>query len=116
MTQTFAFARWGAGAAILAGAPGALAHAGPDGSWGHSGMPWGGGMGWFMGPILMILLLVAAIAGAVLLVRWLGGATESARDSSASADRSAIRILEERFARGEIDEEEFRQRKKALEE
>jgi putative membrane protein len=112
--QTFAFARWGIGAAILAGPAAATAHAGPDGSWGHPGMPWGGGMGWFMGPILMIVLLVAAVAGAVVLVRWLGGANGSPRDHAASADRSALRILEERFARGEIDEEEFRRRREAL--
>ena len=92
----------------------ALAHVDDGGGWGHRGMMWGGGGGWFMGPILLILLLVIAVAIGVLVARSLGGAgTGRASDQAGS---SALRVLEERFARGEIDEEEFRQRKKALEE
>lgn len=102
------------GLGFAASAP-AVADATADGSWGHHGMMWnGGGVGWFMGPIMMLLFLAAAVAIVVLIVRSLGGhgPTQETRSTSES---SALRILEERFARGEIDEEEFRNRKNALE-
>lgn len=105
--------------AMTAGlAPGlpALAHAGAEAGWEHHGMMgWGGGMGWFMGPIFMLLVVLAGVALVVLLVRWLGGSdAPSAPGSGPDSGSSPVRILEERFARGEIDEEEFRQRKRAL--
>ncbi|MEF8834097.1 MAG: SHOCT domain-containing protein [Halofilum sp. (in: g-proteobacteria)] len=83
----------------------------PSGGWNHPGMMWNGG--WFMGPLMMLLFLVIVVAVVVLAVRWLGGdvGTDSQRPSS-----SARKILEERFSRGEIDEEEFRKRKQALDE
>ena len=93
----------------------AVADATADGSWGHHGMMWnGGGMGWFMGPIMMLLFLAAAVAIVVLIVRSLGG-HGPVQGNQPTPESSALRILEERFARGEIDEEEFRNRKKALE-
>ena len=92
----------------------AVADATADGSWGHHGMMWNGGMGWFMGPIMMLLFLAAAVAIVVLIVRSLGGHGPS-QDAQSTRESSALRILEERFARGEIDEEEFRNRKNALE-
>ena len=93
----------------------AVADATADGSWGHHGMMWnGGGMGWFMGPIMMLLFLAAAVAIVVLIVRALGG-HGPAQGAQSTDGSSALRILEERFARGEIDEEEFRNRKNALE-
>ncbi|MDX1607292.1 MAG: SHOCT domain-containing protein [Candidatus Competibacterales bacterium] len=75
----------------------------------HHDMMWGGG--WFLGPLVMLLFLAAAVAVVVLVLRWLG-----VGGPAGGQDDSALRILEERFARGEIDEEEFRQRKRALEE
>lgn len=104
-----------AGAGLLGATP-VLAHTGQDGAWDHHGMMWGGGGAWFMGPIMMLLLLAMLVALVVLVVRWLGGTGGSTVGMSNRKDASASQILEERFARGEIDEEEFRQRKKALEE
>lgn len=103
-------------AAGLAPAGAALANGTQSGSWDHHGMMWGGGgIHWFLGPILMLLFLAVLIAAVVLLVRWLsgpGGGLSGGQQSSGSARQ----ILEDRFARGEIDEEEFRRRKQALEE
>ncbi len=88
----------------------ALAQSAPSG-WNHPGMM--GGAGWIMGP-LMMLLWVAIIVGLVVLVlRWVGSPGVGGGPLTTS---SARKILEERFARGEIDEEEFRKRKQALEE
>lgn len=100
----------------LVGASPVLAHTGPDGSWDHHGMMWGGGTGWFMGPIFMLLFLALIVAIVVLVIRWLGGTGGNAGGLLSQRGASARQILEERFARGEIDEEEFRQRKQALEE
>jgi putative membrane protein len=79
-------------------------------------MWWGGGWhGMIFGPLLMILLLAAAIAVALLLVRWLGGPWHSAAPSPSSpAPRAALDILKERFARGEIDKSEYEERRRVL--
>jgi len=70
----------------------------------------GGGMmgGSMMGPMLLwILLLVALLGiGVVLLVRFLTTGTSGAA--------TAMQILQERFARGEIDREEYEQRRNIL--
>lgn len=74
-------------------------------------MMWSGG-GWnamIFGPLLMILFLALPIAAAVLLVRWLGGSR-----SSASLGQTPLDILRERYARGEIDKEEFEERRRIL--
>lgn len=81
-------------------------------SWGHHGMMWNGGMHWVMGPIMMLLFLIVAVAIVALVIRWIGGTPQATQTSNSSARR----ILEERFARGEIDEDEFRKRKRALDE
>jgi putative membrane protein len=65
-----------------------------------------GGSGWWMGAgsLVFIALVVLVV---VLVVRHEGGTHES----SAS---NAEDILAERFARGEIDEDEYRRRRAAL--
>jgi putative membrane protein len=72
-------------------------------------MMWGYGSGaaaWWMVVESLIWVLVAAaiVIGVVVLVR---GGVGTGRDS-------ARRILEERFAKGEIDEDEFNRRVTAL--
>jgi putative membrane protein len=77
-------------------------------------MGWGGG--WFamiFGSVFMILVLVLVIAIAILLVRWLGGSPQTVSQQPPSA-RMPLDILEERFARGEIDKEEFEERRRVL--
>ena len=66
-------------------------------------------MGWgfgFFGGLGMLLLWVFVIATIVFAVKYASGNSKNTNSSSA-AD-----ILNERFARGEIDEEEYRRRKK----
>ncbi len=65
------------------------------------------------GPFFMILSLAAVIAVVVLLVRWLGG--PSAWPSSTIPPmRTPLDILKERFARGEIDKDEYEERRRIL--
>ena len=80
-------------------------------------MMWNGG-GWyglFIGPILMIIFIGIVVAVVVLLVRWLGGSTSGISSSTASA-RDPLDILKEGFARGEIDKEEYEERRRVLRE
>lgn len=69
----------------------------------------------FFGPLFMILLLAVLVAVTVLLVRWLGGPWHrSIPPHDALPDRAPLDILKERFARGEIDKEEFEERRRIL--
>jgi len=70
------------------------------------------GYGFGFGGLFMLLFLVFVIAGVVWLVLTLSR-QQQARGGDAN---SAVRILEERLARGEIDAEEFRTRRAAIEE
>ena len=73
----------------------------------------GSGFGW----VMLLLMLVVAIAVAVAVIALLRGTTSQSappRLGSAAADPRAI--LQERFARGEIDDQEFRTRMRALDE
>ena len=78
--------------------------------YGYGGMMGYGWHGWLFGPLMMVLW-IAVIAGiVVLVVRWLGGG----RPQQAGSGSSARAILDERFARGEIEEAEYRARRQAL--
>lgn len=76
---------------------------------------WNGGWyGWFFGPMMMIAFIAVAVVVVVVLVRGLGGRADG---SSVTPDLSRERpldILKERFARGEIDKEEFEERRRLL--
>ena len=77
-------------------------------------MMWDEG-GWMMmifGPVFMIAALAAAIAGGVLLVRWLGGIPRGGPAYPAAT--TPLDILKERFAKGEIDATEFEDRRRVL--
>lgn len=66
-------------------------------------------MGWGIALALWPLVLLAIVTGIVWLVRTLGE-----RSSQSGPANSAMRILEERFARGEIDRDEFEERRRTL--
>ena len=72
---------------------------------------------WGMGGILMVLFWILVILAIAALVRWLavGGGHPPARREEDRGGRRALEILEERYARGEIDREEFQAKKKDLE-
>jgi putative membrane protein len=77
---------------------------------------WGWGWGWghmIYGPLMMIVFWGGLIVVIVLAVRWLGGSA-SHRHNEPSNRNNALDILKERFARGEIDKEEFEERKRLL--
>ena len=75
--------------------------------WGYDGFGFGGiGMG-----IGMLLFWGVIIFGIVLLVRGVGGSAGSGRGER---DKSALDILRERYARGEIDKTEFEQKRDDL--
>lgn len=78
--------------------------------WNHmgSGMGWGFGFGGFY----MILFWAVIIAVVVVLVKWIFRG--SARTDMPSS-KSALDVLKERYARGEIGREEFEQKKRDLE-
>jgi len=66
-------------------------------------------MGWGSALALWLLVLLAIVAGVVWLVRTLVD-----RPTQNGSTNFAIRILEERFARGEIDRDEFEERRRTL--
>lgn len=78
--------------------------------WGDWMYGYGMGWGWF-GPILMIAFWVLVIGGIVYLVKTIAGG----RMSTSTKEETAIDILKKRYAKGEIDAEEFSKRKKDLE-
>ena len=86
------------------------------------GWGWGGGAGWMLlGLLLFVVLVVGAVVAVVLLAG--GGAREHAAAgpqgqgqgwSGQPPHSEAERILEERFARGEIDAEALASGREAL--
>ncbi|QIY53580.1 hypothetical protein HEP86_02610 [Streptomyces sp. RPA4-5] len=80
-----------------------------DGGWG-----WGG---WFIMAIVMVLFWALVIAGVVALVRYLTsghhghpGGPPPPSNEAGGVSRRAEDLLAERFARGEIDEDEYKRR------
>jgi putative membrane protein len=81
---------------------------------GYGPYMWNGGWhGWFLGPIMMIVFIAVAVAVVVLLVRWLGGPGHGSPHHQPQI-RAPLDILKERYARGEIDKEEFEERRRVL--
>ncbi len=72
------------------------------------------GGGWVMmavGFLLVLAIIAAVVVGIMFLVR----PRESGGSRDAAGDRQApIDVLRERFARGEIDRDEFERRRKTL--
>jgi putative membrane protein len=69
---------------------------------GLNGMGWGMGFGWIIG----LFILVAII--------WIIVKAINQNNKPAQLEKTALDILKERFARGEINREEFEEKKKML--
>jgi putative membrane protein len=91
----------------------AFAQQGRYGDW-HMGpdMMGGWGMGWF-GGIFMIVFWILILVGIVFVIRWLVQVTGK-KDESGQRGSRAMDILKERYARGEIDEAQFKAMKQNL--
>lgn len=76
--------------------------------WHHDGMMMGVHWGWWL---FWLLVLVVAVWLTAMTLRGRGGDT-----SGGTAAQSAEEVLRERFARGEISEEEFEEKLRALRE
>lgn len=72
-----------------------------DSTTGYGG--WGMGFGW----VFMLLFWALVFLGIAALAKWLWG-------SGGRTAKTALRTLEERYARGEIGREEFEQKKRDL--
>lgn len=77
--------------------------------WGHMGEFGWGGMGMGLGMFLFWGVLIAAIV--ILVVRTMDSGACRKREK----EINALDILRERYARGEIEHEEFEQKKRDLE-
>ena len=76
--------------------------------WGMHPMGWMGGA-WGIGMMFMMFVFwILVIVGLVLAVRWLMTESKERRSDS------ALEILRQRYARGEIDKEEFEAKKRDL--
>lgn len=70
---------------------------------------WDGGWMWLTGTVWLLV-----IAGLIGLVVWLVLRASRPADTSGTGTDSARRILAERFARGEIDADEYARRRELL--
>jgi putative membrane protein len=83
-------------------------------------MWWGHGFSWvwmFFGGLMMLLFWGGLLAVIVLAVRSLAGTGPSTRSagSGPSTPNTALNILKERYARGEIKQAEFEEMRQVLE-
>ena len=75
--------------------------------WYHDGVGWGG---WIMMTLAMVAFWSLVVFAVVAIFRT----TTSSGSSQRSGNRDPMEILDERFARGEIDAEEYSQRRDLL--
>lgn len=79
------------------------------------GMMWGSGWGLFFGPLFMVFWLLIVIGAVALAARWFGASWHAGQPPPhVPPSRTPLDILKERYARGEIDKEEFEERRRVL--
>ncbi len=77
--------------------------------WHGPGMMYSGSWLWMIIPVVFWILI---IVGIVFLIRWI---VRSSRTMHGKYDDSALEILKRRYAKGEINKEEFEQKKRDIE-
>lgn len=85
-----------------------IVHAQASGSYGGHMMNWGQGM--FFGPLGWIVWLAIAILVVLAILGLFGG-----RKGNQSTSRDALEILKNRYAKGEIDKEQYESMRRDLE-
>ncbi len=65
----------------------------------------------FMGAEFMWIFWILVIVGLVILIKW---SVQQNKPVESRANESSLEILKKRYARGEIDKEEYEQKKKDL--
>jgi putative membrane protein len=75
--------------------------------------------GWLIAAVIGLILLALAVLAVIVLVRLLRhtgrhGHWQAEQPKPAGEDNSSFKILDERFAKGEIDEEEYTRKKELL--
>ena len=81
----------------------------------HGGDGWGWG-GWILMTVGMVVFWALLITAIVLAIRYVADSRHTATRPPVSGPTRAEDLLHERFARGEIDGEEYRQRMALLRE
>ena len=81
----------------------------------YDGWGWGAG-GWIVMTVVMVLFWAAVITAVVLAVRYLISSRHTRAHPTGAGPSRAEGLLAERFARGEIDEDEFQRRMTLLRE
>lgn len=85
----------------------------PHYGWGPGMMGWGS-MGW-LGPLGMILFWILIALLIVWLIKSLWPSSERGKGAEKPMEESALEILKKRYARGEIQKEEYLEKKRDLE-
>jgi putative membrane protein len=98
--------------AILMAVPALAQTSAEQSDYWHYGRDWGWGH-MVSGGLMMILFWGGVILVILFVVRALGGGSPQGAAQGSSRSK-ALDILHERFARGEIEKEEFEQRKRLL--
>ncbi len=81
------------------------------GNWGWGNMGYGPSWGYGLGWVFMILFWLVVILAVGALLKWLVGT--SSRTGS-PREKTALDILQERYARGEIDRDEYERKRHDL--
>ncbi|MEW6108837.1 MAG: SHOCT domain-containing protein [Nitrospirota bacterium] len=77
--------------------------------WGDYGWGWGMGFGWF----IMMFFWVLVIIGVIYLIKVIGGSER--KGTTGTTSDSPLDILRKRYAKGEINKEEFDRIKEDIE-